>query len=106
MVRIILLVFYIQVMSQLTINDYKHILEFYNKTIPKSKRLLKSQAEKIIANKLCRCIKKIDVKNEARSIGICTKTIINNKGYTRGKFSCKKKPQISLSKKNKTRKIK
>ena len=44
-------------MSQLTINDYKHILEFYNKPIPKSKRLLKSQAEKIIANKLCRCIK-------------------------------------------------
>jgi hypothetical protein len=92
-------------MSQLTINDYKHILEFYNKPIPKSKRLLKSQAEKIIANKLCRCIKKVDVKNEARSIGICTKTIINNKGYTRGKFSCKNKPQIILSKK-KTRKIK
>jgi len=92
-------------MSQLTINDYKHILEFYNKPIPKSKRLLKSQAEKIIAKKLCRCIKKVDVKNEARSIGICTKTIINNKGYTRGKFSCKNKPQIILSKK-KTRKIK
>ena len=92
-------------MSQLTINDYKHILEFYNKPIPKSKRLLKSQAEKIIANKLCRCIKKVDLKNEARSIGICTKTIINNKGYTRGKFSCKNKPQIILSKK-KTRKIK
>jgi len=92
-------------MSKLTINDYKHILELYNKTIPNSNKLLKSQAEKIIANKLCRCIKKIDVKNEARSIGICTKTIINNKGYRRGKFSCKNKERIILSKK-KTKKLK
>ena len=98
-------------MSQLTINDYKHILEFYNKPIPKSQILIKKQAEQILATKLCRCIKKVDVKNEARSIGICTKTIINNKGYTRGKFSCKNKPLIILSKKKleklkKTRKIK
>ena len=92
-------------MSQITINDYKHILEFYNKPIPKSQILIKKQGQHILATKLCRCIKKVDVKNEARSIGICTKTIINNKGYRRGKFSCKNKPQIILSKK-KTRKIK
>jgi len=93
-------------MSQLTISDYKHILQYYKKPIPKSKRLIKNQAEKIIANKLCRCIKRIDKKYEARSIGICTKTIINNKGYTRGKFTCKNKQQIILSKKNKTKKFK
>lgn len=88
-------------MSELTSNDYKHILEFYNKTVPKSKRLLKMQAEKILSNKLCRCIKKIDskIKNEPRSIGICTKTIINNKGFNRGKFTCKKKQSIIISKK-------
>jgi len=94
-------------MSQLTKNDYKKILEFYNKTIPKSNRLLKQQAEKIIATKLCRCIKKIDKidkKNEGRSIGICTKTIINNKGFTRGKFTCKNKQTINLKKKNTTKK--
>ena len=90
-------------MYELSNNDYKKILEFYNKTIPKSKTLLKHQAEKIIATKLCRCIKKIDKKNEARSIGICTKTIINNKGFTRGKFTCKKKASITLKKKNITR---
>ena len=89
-------------MSQLTINDYKHILEFYKKPIPKSKRLLKMQAEKILANKLCRCIKKIDKQNEARSIGICTKTVINNKGFKRGKFTCKKRETIQLNK-NKSR---
>jgi hypothetical protein len=93
-------------MSELTNNDYKKILEYYNKPIPKSKRLLKNQAEKLLTNKLCRCIKKVDKENEARSIGICTKTIINNKGFTRGKFTCKKKQTINLSKikNNKTKK--
>ena len=93
-------------MSELTTNDYKHILEFYKKPLPKSKRILKIQAERIIASKLCRCIKKVDKKNEARAIGICTKTIINNKGLSRGKFTCKKKQTIKLSKKNKTKKTK
>ena len=91
-------------MSELTNNDYKRILEYYTKPIPKSKRLLKMQAEKLLVSKLCRCIKKVDKKNEARAIGICTKTIINNKGITRGKFTCKKKQTISLKKKNVTRK--
>jgi hypothetical protein len=86
-------------MSELTNNDYKRILVFYNKAIPKSKRLLKMQAEKLLVSKLCRCIKKVDKENEARAIGICTKTIINNKGFTRGKFTCKKKETISLKKK-------
>jgi hypothetical protein len=91
-------------MSELTINDYKHILEFYKKPLPKSKRILKLQAEKLLSSKLCRCIKKVDKKNEARAIGICTKTIINNKGFIRGKFTCKKKGSIQLSKKGKTQK--
>jgi hypothetical protein len=85
-------------MSELTNTDYKKILEFYNKPIPKSKRLLRNQAEKIIVSKLCRCIKKVDKKNESRAIGICTKTIINSKGFTRGKFTCKKRQEINLKK--------
>lgn len=91
-------------MSELTNNDYKRILEYYNKPIPKSKRLLKMQAEKMLVSKLCRCIKKVDKVNEVRAIGICTKTIINNKGFTRGQFTCKKKQTIRLKKKNVTRK--
>ena len=75
---------------QLTNNDYINILKFYNIEIPKSKRLLKKHAENIMAQKLCKCIKKVDINNEPKSIGICTKTIFNNKGYTRGKFTCKK----------------
>jgi hypothetical protein len=93
-------------MSQISNDDYKKILEFYDKPIPKSKRLLKIEAEKIMANKLCRCIKKIEPENEARSIGICTKTIFNNKGFTRGKFKCKEKKYVTFRKttSNKTRK--
>jgi inner membrane protein involved in colicin E2 resistance len=87
-------------MSELTNIDYKKILEFYNKPIPKSKRLLKAQAEKLIVSKLCRCIKKVDKENETRAIGICTKTIINSKGLIRGKFTCKKRQEINLKKKN------
>jgi hypothetical protein len=82
-------------MSEISDTDYKKILEFYEKPIPRSKRLLKMEAEKILATKLCRCIKKVDDKNESRSIGICTKTVINRKGFTRGKFKCKEEQKIN-----------
>ena len=85
-------------MAELTTNDYKKILEYYNKPIPKSSRLVKAAAEKILAQKLCRCIKKVGPP-EGKAIGICTKTVFNRKGYTRGKFKCKGKLSV------KTRKI-
>lgn len=91
-------------MSILTIEDYKDILNYYNQPIPKSKRLLKINAENILADKLCRCIKKIDPIDESKSIGICTKTIINSKGFTRGNFKCKNKKFITLSKRKKNNK--
>jgi hypothetical protein len=93
-------------MTTLTNNDYKTILEYYNKSIPKSNRLLKLEAEKIMSNKLCRCIKKVEPENEAKSIGICTKTIFNNKGYTRGKFKCKGKKSVVIRKSKTMRRIK
>ncbi len=91
-------------MSELKNADYKKILEYYKKPIPKSSRLLKNDAEKIMSEKLCRCIKKVDKTNEARAIGICTKTIINKKGYTRGKFKCKGKSTVKLNKTLKNKK--
>ena len=90
-------------MNELNNNDYKKILEFYNEQIPKSNRLIKIAAEKLLAGKLCRCIKKVDKENEGRAIGICTKTIFNTKGYTRSKFKCKGKSTVKFYKtKNKT----
>jgi len=85
----------------LTDSDYKKILEYYNTPIPRSKRLLKKNAEDIIALKLCSCIKKVNQFNktqEARSIGICTRTVVKTKGLKRGTFKCLKKRQVELSK--------
>lgn len=94
--------------ASLTNKDYVSILKYYNINIPKSKRLLKIYAEKVMAEKLCKCIKKIGSINESKSIGICTKTIFNRKGFTRGQFECKKKQSVKFRKtfklKNSTRK--
>ena len=90
-------------MTEITNNDYKKILEYYKQPLPHSRRLLKLNAEKILSQKLCRCIKKVGAnnendENESRSIGICTKTIFNRKGYTRGKFKCKKNASVDFKK--------
>ena len=88
----------------LTNKDYKDILTYYKIIIPKSKRMLKITAENIMSEKLCKCIKKLDPVNESKSIGICTKTIFNNRGYTRGTFDCKKSRSINFQKTNKLNK--
>jgi hypothetical protein len=85
--------------------DYIDILNYYNIKIPKSKRLLKKYAEHIMAKKLCKCIKKIDPENETKSIGICTKTIFNRKGFTRGQFKCKNKQTVKFRKTSNERKL-
>jgi hypothetical protein len=95
-------------MNDLTTQDYIKILEYYKINVPKSNRLIKLNAEKILRDKLCRCIKKLDPINEGRSIGICTKSVINRKGLSRGKFNCTgKRRNLVLKKqiKNKTRKL-
>lgn len=94
--------------NKLTNNDYISILKYYNLNIPRTNKLLKKKAEHIMSEKLCKCIKKINPINENKSVGICTKTIFNRKGFTRGKFQCKKKQTVKFRKtnklKNKTRK--
>lgn len=87
--------------SRITNKDYVSILKYYKLQIPKSKRLIKMNAEKIMALKLCKCIKKIEPQNESKSIGICSKTIFGRKGFTRGKFQCSKKQSVKFRKTNK-----
>lgn len=82
----------------LTNGDYIKILNYYKLEIPGSKEQIKDEATKILGEKLCRCIKKLDPANEARSIGICTKSIFGRKGLTRGKFKCKGKRQLTFRK--------
>lgn len=82
---------------KITNNEYIKILEFYKIPIPGTKKLIKKEAEKILSEKLCKCIKQINVA-EPRSIGICTKSIFNKKGLTRGKFRCKNKKFVTFRK--------
>jgi hypothetical protein len=66
--------------------------------IPKSSRQMKKQAENVLSLKLCRCIKKVSPLNEARGIGVCTRTIFNRKKLTRGAFTCKRGRSVQFGK--------
>jgi hypothetical protein len=84
--------------NKLTKKDYINILKFYKMDIPKSMRTLKIQAEKILAEKLCKCIKKLDTEFEEKAVAICSKSIFNNKNLTRGDFKCKGKYSVKIMK--------
>lgn len=88
--------------STLTKKDYISILNFYKLPIPKTRYLLKKKAETILGQKLCKCIKKVG--EEPRSIGICSKAVFNQKGLSRGKFTCKKKQKVAIRKMTSTKK--
>ena len=89
---------------ELTNSDYEKILKYYNKTIPSDISKLKKEGENILSLKLCQCIKKINPiltkGNEPKAIGICSRSVVNNKGLVRGKFKCLKKRSISVKKKH------
>ena len=97
----------------LTASDYKKIANYYQ--IPKSKnKTYKEIAEDVLASKLCRCIKSVDSYNDtgpnkisgARkisgtkknredvAIGVCRKSIFQNRNVDFYDFKCKKKPKL------------
>lgn len=82
--------------KNLTNKDYKSILKFYNKKISKSSKINKQKAEKILATKLCRCIKSIGTRDENKALRICTSKIFQIKGLKRGKFTCKKRQHVDV----------
>jgi len=100
-------------------NDYVKILDYYNIPIsPKdSSKTIKNKAENILAEKLCKCIKKVKKsdnvdtngyndddnddddddnlsESESKAIAICSSSIFEKKGLERGLFNCKKKPRL------------
>jgi hypothetical protein len=87
--------------SELTMTDYINILKYYKLSIPRSKKMIQNKAEKILNEKLCKCIKKIDPKDESKSIAICTKSLFTKKGYKRGKFTCLGKRTMNITKNKK-----
>lgn len=80
--------------TDLTDDDYRNILKYYEEPVPKSMRLMRKNAETIMAAKLCGCIKKVGVSEEggeARAIGICSRSIFGRKSIRRGAFKCRKR---------------
>ncbi len=97
-------------------HDYVKILNYYDIPISAkdSSKSIKHKAEAILAEKLCKCIKKVkkndrqgedsddgndDNKNtlsesESKAIAICSNSIFEKKGLERGLFDCKKKPRL------------
>jgi hypothetical protein len=89
-------------MGILNKSDYEKILNYYN--IPfstsDSSKQIKNKAEEILADKLCKCIKKVKEdtndpdKDEGRAIGICNDAVFRRKGIRHAAFTCKKKPRL------------
>ena len=94
-------------MSTLKAKDYNTILKFYKVPLDKkTRKTRRNLAEKLLATKLCRCIKTVTHKNktrkESRAIAICNNSVIKKKGYRIKKFTCKKRNYISGLKKLKS----
>ena len=74
-------------------SDYITILKYYDIDAQgMRKKDAKRKAEDLLANKLCRCIKRVDNKDEpeSRAIAICKSSILLKKGriqmQTEGSF--------------------
>ena len=97
-------------------DDYINILEYYNIKINKKRSLssVKKMVEKIIAEKLCSCIKKVPNQDkdkdkdddESRAIGICNYSVIKKKHLKINGFTCKKRKMLKTSKLNKNKLVK
>ena len=90
-------------MGILTKSDYEKILSYYNIpfSLSESSKQIKSKAEEILAQKLCKCIKNVKAagsseseSDEARATGICTDAVFRRKGLRHSAFTCKKKPKL------------
>jgi hypothetical protein len=82
----------------LTKADYIKILDYYNVAFKNtSTSHVKKLAERIIAEKLCSCIKKVPNANnpESRAIGICIYSVLQRKHLKINGFSCKKKWRLN-----------
>lgn len=83
--------------------DYENILRFYKTPIPRLYKEVKEKAEYILANKLCRCIKKVNktYKKEPIAIAICKDSVLHRKNVGAYRFKCKKTPRFLNKKKTK-----
>ncbi len=88
---------------RLSRNDYISILKYYKVDFSNMKiKTIKTTAEDILANKLCRCIKKVDKKNnnETKAIAICKNSIFTKKNLRPSRFKCKGSAKLLPNSKN------
>ena len=90
---------------KLNLSDYKKILDFYNINYTRlSSTTIKKKAENMLANKLCRCIKKVNARQnikqnmrqqgESQAIGACRNSVITRKNLKIHKFKCDNGPKL------------
>jgi hypothetical protein len=101
---------------KLTHTDYKKILHHYqhDRPIRGNHKTIKERAHRILAQKLCRCIKSANEKSpldEGRRIAYCTRSIFNSKGLRSHGFRCKTKtgklrPKMTHDVTKRTRRLK
>jgi hypothetical protein len=101
---------------KLTHSDYKKILHHYqrNHLTFGNNKSVKERAHRILAQKLCRCIKSNNSKqnlDEGRRIAYCTRSIFNSKGLRSHGFRCKTKsgklrPRMTRDVTKRTRRLK
>jgi hypothetical protein len=90
--------------NQLNKADYLAILNYYDIPLEKNTSIqyIKKTAEDILANKLCKCIKKVQKSNkslkEPRAIAICKESVIHKKGVEISRFYCKKRNKLIAKK--------
>ena len=88
-------------------DDYIKILNYYNIPIAStdSSKTIKHKAEEILADKLCKCIKKVKktddeidtetpTEAESKAIGICNDSIFRRKGLKHSGFTCKRRAKF------------
>ena len=77
--------------------DYLNIMKFYKIDVSNmGKNEIKMVAEDILANKLCKCIKKITplLKKEQNAIAVCKKSVLHTKKIKSFGFRCKKRARF------------
>lgn len=93
----------------LTSEDYKMILKHYKVKIPKTKKERREAVDKLLATKMCKCIKTVEKTSkieEPGAIAICNKSIFRNRGLKFNRITCKKRYKFVGNKKTKRNLVK
>ena len=88
---------------ELSPNDFRQILKHYKLNVPRSNKKTRKKSTRVLAGKLCRCIKKVKKTkyNKKASTAICISSIFKKRGLSIGRFTCKKTPRLYINKKTK-----